>query len=397
MLALLSSVFRLADISLAIRVARISRLTPNTQTQQVIDAYIELICRRASGKTPTTAEWVRRFVAQHKAYEGDSVINDEVAFDLLSACRELAARNEVPGTTPRSYIPAAGASKADTEAELDGNAIFAGLKGAARTELRRFSSSDMIESHSPRRKTKNGKSKLGQSVTTAAGAGQQQQHGNGAAAVGSAEGSSSGSGTSGSGSSGSGSSGSGSSGDSGSSGVVVRTERGAGLAEERAILDAAAADANARAIERQADAEGEAAAAEFVANEATMRGSSFVKEVQASQCSLVRRLLEKYRCVRVRGRRRCFVLGRVRHCRILGDLRPLVHSLNRPLAHDKQQTTQRSRKERQGLGRRGRGQAARDRGLGQAARRRRQGRRCLWRRQGLFRLTTVCDGGDFAM
>merc|ERR1712157_160767 len=79
-------------------------------TRRVIDAYIELICRRATGSIPTAATWIRRFVSAHPAYEGDSIISEEIAYDLMCACRDLAARDEVPGSTPLSYIPEVGAS-----------------------------------------------------------------------------------------------------------------------------------------------------------------------------------------------------------------------------------------------------------------------------------------------
>ena len=37
----------------------------------------------------TPARWMREFVAKHPAYKGDSVINPEIAHDLLLTCRGI--------------------------------------------------------------------------------------------------------------------------------------------------------------------------------------------------------------------------------------------------------------------------------------------------------------------
>jgi len=50
---------------------------------QKVDKYLDLISGRASGKLMTNATWIRKFVTTHKAYQGDSVVSDEIAYDLL--------------------------------------------------------------------------------------------------------------------------------------------------------------------------------------------------------------------------------------------------------------------------------------------------------------------------
>lgn len=48
-----------------------------------------LILRRARGELLTPATWMRRFVTSHHAYQQDSVINPEIAHDLMVACKEI--------------------------------------------------------------------------------------------------------------------------------------------------------------------------------------------------------------------------------------------------------------------------------------------------------------------
>lgn len=61
----------------------------NTELISKINRYLELISLRASSKLKTTACMMRDFVSSHEAYAHDSVVNDEVAFDLLSYMDKL--------------------------------------------------------------------------------------------------------------------------------------------------------------------------------------------------------------------------------------------------------------------------------------------------------------------
>eukprot|EP00611_Tribonema_gayanum_P021824 TRINITY_DN4282_c0_g1_i5.p1 TRINITY_DN4282_c0_g1~~TRINITY_DN4282_c0_g1_i5.p1 ORF type:complete len:514 (-),score=226.07 TRINITY_DN4282_c0_g1_i5:711-2165(-) len=58
-------------------------------TFERVEAYLELLRRRASGEVMTAAAWMRRFVTRHPAYCGDSVVSDEVAYDLMLAARDV--------------------------------------------------------------------------------------------------------------------------------------------------------------------------------------------------------------------------------------------------------------------------------------------------------------------
>jgi glutamate--cysteine ligase catalytic subunit len=61
----------------------------DVQAQQTIDKYLELIAKRANGTLWTTARWFRHLVQSHPQYERDSVVDDEVAYDLLQAVKEV--------------------------------------------------------------------------------------------------------------------------------------------------------------------------------------------------------------------------------------------------------------------------------------------------------------------
>mmetsp|Transcript_2358 Transcript_2358/g.5630 ORF Transcript_2358/g.5630 Transcript_2358/m.5630 type:complete len:660 (-) Transcript_2358:189-2168(-) len=51
-----------------------------------IERYLEFVGKRASGKLLTTAAWIRKQVMEHPAYEKDSVVNDEICYDILKVC-----------------------------------------------------------------------------------------------------------------------------------------------------------------------------------------------------------------------------------------------------------------------------------------------------------------------
>jgi glutamate--cysteine ligase catalytic subunit len=51
--------------------------------------YLSFISKRASGELCTAAGWIRNFVATHPSYKHDSVVNEEISFDLVKACRDI--------------------------------------------------------------------------------------------------------------------------------------------------------------------------------------------------------------------------------------------------------------------------------------------------------------------
>ena len=58
----------------------------DVETRRIVDDYLEFICQRASGELVTTATWMRNFVSSHKDYKFDSVVSDQIAYDLLQKC-----------------------------------------------------------------------------------------------------------------------------------------------------------------------------------------------------------------------------------------------------------------------------------------------------------------------
>eukprot|EP01084_Bolivina_argentea_P205342 350806_1 len=61
----------------------------DTATNRLVDRYLELIRKRATGEVLTTASWIRKFVRSHPEYKNDSTITDELAHDLVSACQDI--------------------------------------------------------------------------------------------------------------------------------------------------------------------------------------------------------------------------------------------------------------------------------------------------------------------
>lgn len=61
----------------------------DTITRKRLDAYMQFIEKRACGELVTPATWMRNYVRSHPAYEHDSVVSDEIAYDLMMACRDI--------------------------------------------------------------------------------------------------------------------------------------------------------------------------------------------------------------------------------------------------------------------------------------------------------------------
>jgi len=54
-----------------------------------ISKYLDFIEKRAIGDLMTPASWLRKFVRSHPKYEGDSVVSQEIAYDLTIACKDI--------------------------------------------------------------------------------------------------------------------------------------------------------------------------------------------------------------------------------------------------------------------------------------------------------------------
>lgn len=66
--------------------------------------YLDLIRSRASGKLVTPAAYYRRFITSHPAYKGDSVVSEEICYDLAKEVDELERGvRRAPDFLPASY------------------------------------------------------------------------------------------------------------------------------------------------------------------------------------------------------------------------------------------------------------------------------------------------------
>ncbi|XP_050432479.1 glutamate--cysteine ligase catalytic subunit [Adelges cooleyi] len=61
----------------------LSSMEVDADTHCTIQQYLKLISKRASCKIDTTASWIRRFITEHPAYKQDSIVSEEINYDLL--------------------------------------------------------------------------------------------------------------------------------------------------------------------------------------------------------------------------------------------------------------------------------------------------------------------------
>jgi glutamate--cysteine ligase catalytic subunit len=65
----------------------------DADTQCTLQQYLSIISRRAKGDVMTAAKWMREFVTSHPSYKKDSVITEDINYDLL---RRIAGLSESP-------------------------------------------------------------------------------------------------------------------------------------------------------------------------------------------------------------------------------------------------------------------------------------------------------------
>ncbi|KAH3670537.1 hypothetical protein OGAPHI_001052 [Ogataea philodendri] len=54
-----------------------------------LDAYLKLVSYRASGKIPSTASYIRNFVVSHPDYKKDSIVSEQINYDLIDTIARL--------------------------------------------------------------------------------------------------------------------------------------------------------------------------------------------------------------------------------------------------------------------------------------------------------------------
>eukprot|EP00698_Gefionella_okellyi_P009902 TRINITY_DN2542_c0_g1_i1.p1 TRINITY_DN2542_c0_g1~~TRINITY_DN2542_c0_g1_i1.p1 ORF type:complete len:652 (+),score=121.82 TRINITY_DN2542_c0_g1_i1:41-1996(+) len=63
--------------------------TFDADTERVANQYLNFISKRASGELQGPATWMREFITKHEAYKKDSVVNQEIAHDLIHAINDI--------------------------------------------------------------------------------------------------------------------------------------------------------------------------------------------------------------------------------------------------------------------------------------------------------------------
>lgn len=64
----------------------------DVETRCSLASYLDLIRKRADGTLWTGAHWIREFVAKHPGYKQDSVVSEEICYDLVKAVDEMAVK-----------------------------------------------------------------------------------------------------------------------------------------------------------------------------------------------------------------------------------------------------------------------------------------------------------------
>jgi glutamate--cysteine ligase catalytic subunit len=59
-----------------------------------MERYINLVSKRASGELQTNATFLRNLVMNHPSYNHDSVIDDDIAYDIIKKVEKMASNNE---------------------------------------------------------------------------------------------------------------------------------------------------------------------------------------------------------------------------------------------------------------------------------------------------------------
>jgi glutamate--cysteine ligase catalytic subunit len=117
--------------------AYLDHINCDKDTRARLTMYLDLIARRAKGELVTPATWMRSYVRSHPAYRNDSVVTDEIAYDLMMACRDIGQGNlhipELLGNVMIDPITADGAYETKLDSTRVQNDQLLGL-------LRRYTS-----------------------------------------------------------------------------------------------------------------------------------------------------------------------------------------------------------------------------------------------------------------
>eukprot|EP01113_Clastostelium_recurvatum_P035345 TRINITY_DN4915_c0_g1_i2.p1 TRINITY_DN4915_c0_g1~~TRINITY_DN4915_c0_g1_i2.p1 ORF type:complete len:555 (-),score=106.70 TRINITY_DN4915_c0_g1_i2:8-1672(-) len=69
----------------------------DVESRTIVNRYLSLISKRASGELMTCASWMRHFISHHPDYKQDSVVSDSIQYDLLETIEALnAGKVQIP-------------------------------------------------------------------------------------------------------------------------------------------------------------------------------------------------------------------------------------------------------------------------------------------------------------
>jgi len=85
----------------------------DADTQCTMLQYLSLISRRAKGEVMTAAKWLRDFATSHPDYKQDSVISEQINYDLLDRigrlqkepCEKLLGTLDPNKSKTQDYVP----------------------------------------------------------------------------------------------------------------------------------------------------------------------------------------------------------------------------------------------------------------------------------------------------
>ncbi|CAJ0865897.1 11804_t:CDS:2, partial [Entrophospora sp. SA101] len=59
------------------------------ESRCMLGKYLRFVSKRAEGKLQTTAKWMRNFVQNHPKYNQDSVVTQEINYDLIRMIEKI--------------------------------------------------------------------------------------------------------------------------------------------------------------------------------------------------------------------------------------------------------------------------------------------------------------------
>ncbi|KZT29013.1 glutamate-cysteine ligase catalytic subunit [Neolentinus lepideus HHB14362 ss-1] len=85
--------------------AYLETLDIDEKSRNKIEEYLSLIRGRSNGSLQTAATWIRNFVRNHSQYKYDSVVSQEINYDLMRSVDEIERGiRKAPGLLPESFV-----------------------------------------------------------------------------------------------------------------------------------------------------------------------------------------------------------------------------------------------------------------------------------------------------